>query len=187
MGFFDKLLGGKKSADAENSDYRDGDVVACEKCAKRVTVKLQRVSGEAAFDADQLETIALSCQRCGYITCVACACPSGEGRLICPACQVQGGPSFFIPLERRKAKAEHERAVGIMDRGEYRPALELFKKALAATQNDPDPMNYLNIAVCHAHLGEFKQSLAVLEDAMRRWPDNARLRQNYAAIKREIR
>lgn len=89
--------------------------------------------------------------------------------------------------ERERARDEHERAVGIMDRGDFRSAIKIFKEALKATGDDPDPMNYLNIAVCHAQLGEFKQSLSVLEEAMRRWPENARLRQNYEAIKRDAR
>lgn len=90
-------------------------------------------------------------------------------------------------MDREKLREEHERGVEVMDRGNYGEALAIFKRVLNACGDDPDPMNYLNIAVCHAHLGEFKQSLAVLEEAMRRWPDNSRLRQNYEAIKRDAR
>lgn len=90
-------------------------------------------------------------------------------------------------LKREKARQEHERAVEIMLQGNYTAALEIFEEVLKTLADDPDPMIYLNIAVCHAHLGEFKQSLAVLEEALRLWPGNARLQQNYEAIKQELR
>jgi hypothetical protein len=90
-------------------------------------------------------------------------------------------------MEREKARQDHERGVAVMDRGDYRSAVSIFKAVLEATADNPDPMCYLNIAVCHAHLGEFKQSLSVLEDALRLWPDNARLRMNYEGIKRDAR
>ena len=86
---------------------------------------------------------------------------------------------------RESARQEHERAVTLMDSGKYRDALPIFKRVSAATADDPEPMNFLNIAVCHAHLGEFKESLAIIEDAMRRWPKNDRLRMNYDGIKQD--
>lgn len=88
-------------------------------------------------------------------------------------------------LEREKSRQEHERAVDIMDRGDYRTALGIFQQVLQAVADDPDPMLSQNIAVCHAHLGEFRQAVSVLEEALRRWPDNSRLRQNYEVIKRD--
>src|ERR1043166_8720817 len=86
-------------------------------------------------------------------------------------------------LDREHARQRHERAVVLMDRGEYRTALEEFKGALAATTGDPEPESYLNIAVCHAYLREFSEALTILSEAIQRWPSNSRLKQNYDEIK----
>jgi uncharacterized RDD family membrane protein YckC len=86
-------------------------------------------------------------------------------------------------LERENARREHEQGVAKMDAGDMDGAIALFRSALAKTADNPEPESYLNIAVCHAHLGQFTQSLAVLEQGMRRFPGNERLRRNYEMIK----
>ena len=90
--------------------------------------------------------------------------------------------SANVLFERERLTREHERGVELLDRGEYRTAIEVFEKVLAEIP-EPDPMTFLNIAVCHAHLGDFGRSLGVLEEALTRWPDHQRLRMNYEAIK----
>lgn len=88
-------------------------------------------------------------------------------------------------FDREKARQEHEKAVILLDAGKYRDALHIFKQVLTSTADDPEPMNYLNIAVCHAYLNEFKESLTILEEAIQRWPNNDRLRMNYEGIKQD--
>jgi tetratricopeptide (TPR) repeat protein len=90
-------------------------------------------------------------------------------------------------VDREKARQDHERGVALLDRGAYAEALKIFTAVQDATRDDPEPMNVLNIAVCHAHLGEFPRALEVLKDAVMRWPDNQRLRMNYEAIEKDAR
>ena len=88
---------------------------------------------------------------------------------------------------RERLRQKHEETVAVMDRGDYRTALTAFCEIMMTPQYDPEPMNHLNIAVCHAYLGEFATSLAILEKAIQRWPSNALLQQNYEVIKRKMR
>lgn len=85
-------------------------------------------------------------------------------------------------VDRARLHDEHEQAVKDMDTGNYRGAIAAFEKILSQIDS-PDPMTFQNIAVCHAHLGEFGRSLGVLEQALIRWPDHHRLRMNYDGIK----
>lgn len=81
------------------------------------------------------------------------------------------------------ARQQHERSVQLMDKGQYREAILGFRTALAATADAPEPEVYLNIAVCHAYLKEFKEAISVLEEATKSWPNNVRLRENLSAIR----
>jgi hypothetical protein len=77
--------------------YLDGQTVACQNCQKRVTVRLHSREVVVAV-ATELETTALRCTQCGFMTCYACATDSPEGSSIpvCPSCKAQGGPYFFL-------------------------------------------------------------------------------------------
>ena len=77
-------------------DYRDGDVVGCQKCGKQVKVKIQEKGKVAIVDPKAIQTLALRCQDCGFVVCYSCAAdPSGAGMPTCPSCGEKGGPYFF--------------------------------------------------------------------------------------------
>src|SRR5262245_29920939 len=62
---------------------------------------------------------------------------------------------------REKARLENERAVTMMDHGLVREALEILEGVRTMVADQPQAMNLLNIAVCHARLGEFDEALEI--------------------------
>ena len=75
--------------------------------------------------------------------------------------------------------------VDIQDQNALRAALAIANDRLRTSGENPNPSVYLDVAILHAYLREFSQAIAVLEQAMQRWPGNSRLRRNYQAIKRD--
>ncbi|MGC4081013.1 MAG: tetratricopeptide repeat protein [Vicinamibacterales bacterium] len=77
-------------------DYVDGQTVSCGHCGKRLTVR-HHVGEVAVAVASELETTALRCTQCGFITCQTCAAGGEEWALLtCPSCHAPGGPYFFL-------------------------------------------------------------------------------------------
>lgn len=77
------------------AEYHEGQMVSCEKCEKQVRVQFQKKGTMAIADPQALQTAALGCQDCGFITCYSCASASGQMMLVCPSCKGLGGPSLF--------------------------------------------------------------------------------------------
>jgi len=88
--------------------YADGQTVSCQQCGVRLTVEL-RTSEVTIAVAGELETTALRCTHCEFITCYKCATGSAESFLpTCPSCGTSGGPYFFLKGDGRTTKALRE-------------------------------------------------------------------------------
>jgi len=88
-------VGATKQRGTTAAEYREGQMVSCEKCGKQVRVQFQKKGTIAIADPQALQTTALRCQDCGFITCYSCASASVQLMLVCPSCKGLGGPSFF--------------------------------------------------------------------------------------------
>lgn len=91
MGFWSKLFGKQETTSKE---YRDGQIVKCEKCGKTAIVRTNK-PGIAIATNDALKGAALQCQDCGYIVCVDCAYSLNPRISTCPKCNTKNGPYFF--------------------------------------------------------------------------------------------
>jgi DNA-directed RNA polymerase subunit RPC12/RpoP len=76
-------------------DYRDGDMVQCQRCAKNVRVKYYDKDTVVVVSSQDQQTLALRCQYCGYVLCDRCAHPADSLFPICPSCQREWGPYYF--------------------------------------------------------------------------------------------
>lgn len=77
--------------------YLDGQTVQCQRCQKRITVRLHGNDGVVVAVASELQGTALRCLQCDFITCYACATRGAEPAIpICPSCGAEGGPYFFL-------------------------------------------------------------------------------------------
>lgn len=89
----------KKKEKGEESIYVDGDIVKCKNCHKKVKVKFFESSKRqvAVVDPNEIKSLALRCQNCGFVTCFSCTVgPSNDGIPICPSCNKKGAPYFFM-------------------------------------------------------------------------------------------
>ena len=106
MSLFDRIFGAKPRSSrparanlskAASHGYVDGQTVTCQRCQKRVTVRLRGNDGVVIAVASELETTAFRCLDCGFITCHACAfSATGPSIPVCPSCKSEGGPYFFL-------------------------------------------------------------------------------------------
>jgi DNA-directed RNA polymerase subunit RPC12/RpoP len=76
-------------------DYRDGDMVQCQRCAKNVRVKYYDKDTVVVVSSQDQQTLALRCQYCGYVLCDSCAHPADSLFPTCPSCQREWGPYYF--------------------------------------------------------------------------------------------
>jgi DNA-directed RNA polymerase subunit RPC12/RpoP len=76
-------------------DYRNGDMVQCQRCAKNVRVKYYDKDTVVVVSSQDQQTLALRCQYCGYVLCDSCAHPADSLFPICPSCQREWGPYYF--------------------------------------------------------------------------------------------
>jgi DNA-directed RNA polymerase subunit RPC12/RpoP len=76
-------------------EYRDGDMVQCQRCAKNVRVKYYDKDTVVVVSSQDQQTLALRCQYCGYVLCDTCAHPADSLFPICPSCQREWGPYYF--------------------------------------------------------------------------------------------
>jgi len=76
-------------------DYRDGDMVQCQRCAKNVRVKYYDRDTVVVVSTQEQQTLALRCQYCGYVLCDSCAHPANSLFPTCPSCQREWGPYYF--------------------------------------------------------------------------------------------
>jgi hypothetical protein len=78
-----------------SSEYQDGDIVQCQRCAKNVRVKYYDRDTVVVVSTQEQQTLALRCQYCGYVLCDSCAHPADSLFPICPSCQREWGPYYF--------------------------------------------------------------------------------------------
>ena len=76
-------------------EYRDGDMVQCQRCAKNVRVKYYDKDTVVVVSSIDQQTLALRCQYCSYVLCDSCAHPADSLFPICPSCQREWGPYYF--------------------------------------------------------------------------------------------
>jgi hypothetical protein len=76
-------------------EYRNGDMVQCQRCAKNVRVKYYDKDTVVVVSSLDQQTLALRCQYCGYVLCDSCAHPADSLFPICPSCQREWGPYYF--------------------------------------------------------------------------------------------
>jgi len=76
-------------------EYRDGDMVQCQRCAKNVRVKYYDRDTVVVVSTQEQQTLALRCQYCGYVLCDSCAHPADSLFPSCPSCQREWGPYYF--------------------------------------------------------------------------------------------
>jgi hypothetical protein len=76
-------------------DYRNGEMVQCQRCAKNVRVKYFDKDTVVVVSTQEQQTLALRCQYCGYVMCDTCAHPADSLFPICPSCQREWGPYYF--------------------------------------------------------------------------------------------
>jgi len=76
-------------------EYRDGDMVQCQRCAKNVRVKYYDKDTVVVVSSQDQQTLALRCQYCGYVMCDSCAHPADNLFPLCPSCQREWGPYYF--------------------------------------------------------------------------------------------
>jgi hypothetical protein len=77
-------------------DYRDGDMLACQQCGKKAQVRWFPTKQSALVPPGEREKLILRCQACGFITCNQCAHPGDSMFPVCPNCQKEWGPYYFI-------------------------------------------------------------------------------------------
>lgn len=80
---------------AFQGDYKDGDIVQCQRCAKNVRVKYYDRDTVVIVSTQEQQTLALRCQYCGYVMCDSCAHPAESLFPVCPSCQREWGPYYF--------------------------------------------------------------------------------------------
>jgi len=76
-------------------NYRDGDVVQCQRCAKNIRVKYFDSESVVIVSTQEQQSLALRCQYCGYVLCDSCAHPAESLFPVCPSCQKEWGPYYF--------------------------------------------------------------------------------------------
>jgi hypothetical protein len=77
-------------------EYRDGDKIKCQQCGKDARVKWFPDKQSAIVPPGEREELVLRCQACGFISCNACAHPGDSMFPVCPQCQKEWGPYYFI-------------------------------------------------------------------------------------------
>jgi hypothetical protein len=80
----------------DKKEYRNGDKVKCQQCHKEALVKWFPDKQSAIVPPGEREQLILRCQGCGFITCYSCSHPSDSMFPICPNCQREWGPYYFI-------------------------------------------------------------------------------------------
>lgn len=73
--------------------------------------------------------------------------------------------------------------IDLNNQEELRKALQKFYQYFET--NGPSPEIYLDIATCHAYLGEFKKAYTILEEALERYPNDLRLQDTFQNIRLE--
>lgn len=76
-------------------NYRDGDIVQCQRCAKNIRVKYFDSESVVIVSTQEQQALALRCQYCGYVLCDSCAHPAESLFPVCPSCQREWGPYYF--------------------------------------------------------------------------------------------
>src|SRR5512137_669918 len=93
-------------------NYRDGDVVQCQRCAKNIRVKFFNSESVVIVSTQEQQALALRCQYCGYVLCDSCAHPAESLFPICPSCQREWGPYYFT---RDVAPASPSKTPAVVD------------------------------------------------------------------------
>lgn len=125
----------------KSSQYNDGDIIECEKCRRKVKVKIVDKSKKqvAIVDPNEIQQLALRCQSCNFITCFSCATGnSNEGIPVCPSCGKKGAPYFFTHSATDKNGQLSKRETKGDDNMNDNEMLHVLKNLCDAyTNNDP--------------------------------------------------
>ena len=63
-------------------------------------------------------------------------------------------------------------------------AIEYFKKSVKHNPDNPSPAN--NLAVVYMSIGNFKQAKKILEEQLKKHPDNKALKYNYEKVLKNL-
>ena len=84
------------SSPKPKTEYQDGEQIKCQNCGKQVRVKWFATKQVVVVPVKERAELALRCQACGFITCDECAHPEDSLFTICPSCQREMGPYYFV-------------------------------------------------------------------------------------------
>ncbi len=135
-------------------EYRNGDMVQCQRCAKNVRVKYYDRDAVVVVSSQEQQTLALRCQYCGYVLCDSCAHPADSLFPVCPSCQREWGPYYFtheviMPSLSKAALTEDVPAVS-----HAQPALQPTLQPAVQTVVTPPPPEALSSTVDTLGAGE---------------------------------
>jgi len=64
-------------------------------------------------------------------------------------------------------------------------AVEYFKKSMKHNPENPSPAN--NLAVVYMSVGKFKEAKKILDEQLKRYPENKALKYNYEKVLENLR
>lgn len=115
-------------------DFRNGEMVHCERCNRLVRVKLYDKGEVVVVSSKEQKELALRCQYCGYVLCDDCAHLNSSMMPVCPKCQREWGPYFITKGQEFDTQTAAPQPV-------YRPepAMPAARPSVfSATQVEPD-------------------------------------------------